>query len=172
MAEPPVQPPQLPQAEGGAPGREAALSQHAKRIGIQDGTSRSALREWLEEVTSAKINSDADWRDIRPRVPRRQRARVFAQPVPADVRPSTVTSPLIRNHPAPAVHFTPAVDAKPSTSNAPDLPQPVSHRYFLRKRNQDPSDPPDTLTARKRQRCAALQLTSFSSSSLQVTRRY
>ena len=54
MAEPPVQPPQLPQAEGGAPGREAALSQHAKRIGIQDGTSRSALRDWLEEVTSAK----------------------------------------------------------------------------------------------------------------------
>ena len=61
---------------------------------------------------------------------------------------------------------------EPSTSNPPDLPQPVSHRYFLRKRNQDPSHPPDTLTARKRQRCAALQLTSFSSSSRQVTRRY
>ena len=131
------------------------------------GPTRSYNRNQLK-----KVNSDADWRDIRPRVPRRQRARVFAQPVPADVRPSTVTSPLIRNHPAPAVHFTPAVDVEPSTSNPPDLPQPVSHRYFLRKRNQDPADPPDTLTARKRQRCAALQLTSFSSSSRQVTRRY
>ena len=35
---------------------EAALANHAKRIGVQDGTSRTALREWLEEVSSAK-----DW---------------------------------------------------------------------------------------------------------------
>ena len=30
------------------------LALHAKRIGIQDGSSRTALRDWLEEITSAK----------------------------------------------------------------------------------------------------------------------
>lgn len=35
---------------------ETNLTQHAKRIGTQDGTSRTALREWLEEVQSAR-----DW---------------------------------------------------------------------------------------------------------------
>ena len=33
---------------------EDRLALHAKRIGIQDGSSRTALREWLEEITSAK----------------------------------------------------------------------------------------------------------------------
>ena len=32
----------------------ASLTDHAKRISVQDGTSRSAPWEWLEEVSSAK----------------------------------------------------------------------------------------------------------------------
>lgn len=35
---------------------ETNFTQHGKRIGTQDGTSRTALRDWLEEVQSAR-----DW---------------------------------------------------------------------------------------------------------------
>ena len=35
---------------------EAALANHAKRIGVNDGMSHTALREWLEVVPSVK-----DW---------------------------------------------------------------------------------------------------------------
>ncbi len=37
----------------GDPSR-SLLDKHAKRIGVQDGTNKTALREWLEEVSSAK----------------------------------------------------------------------------------------------------------------------
>ena len=33
---------------------DAALARHAKRIGIEDGTSHTALREWLDVITPAK----------------------------------------------------------------------------------------------------------------------
>ena len=33
---------------------EAALANHAKRIGVNDGMSHIALREWLEVVPSVK----------------------------------------------------------------------------------------------------------------------
>ena len=36
------------------------LEHHAKRIGVQDGVNKTALREWLEEITSAQEWSGAN----------------------------------------------------------------------------------------------------------------
>lgn len=43
----------VPVAAAGDAGR-AAMDKHAKRIAVQDGTNKTALREWLEEISSAK----------------------------------------------------------------------------------------------------------------------
>ena len=64
-----------------------------------------------------KITDDADWRDVRPRVARRQRAQAFAPPVNDDV---TARQPPAKrqNGTTPAVARTSPPDPQPSTSYA------------------------------------------------------
>ena len=112
-----------------------------------------------------KVTDDPDWRDVRPRVERRQRAQAFPPPAGSDVtaRQMQATQQI---PPTPAVNYTPSPDSQPSTSYAtprndsPDTetePMVIDppHHYHLRRRRAQPGA---TTEDHKQQRCAALCL--------------
>ena len=109
------------------------------------GVIKSYNRNQLKRVTD-----DPDWRNVRPRVARRQRAQAFAQPTGSDVtiqqRQAAKQIP-----PAPALDDTPSPDSQPSTSSAtprndnrntetePMVIDPP-HGYQLRRRRAQPGN--------------------------------
>ena len=109
-----------------------------------------------------KVMDGPDWRDVRPRVARRQRVQVFAQPTGSDVTVQR-TQAAQQIPPAPAPVDTLAPGPQPSTSYAPSrnntqVPgtEPVTsdppHGYNLRRRRAQAEN---NWTGHKKQRCAA-----------------
>ena len=119
------------------------------------GVIKSYNRNQLKKVTAGP-----DWRDVRPRVARRQRAQVFAQPTGSDVTiHQTQAGQQVPR--APTVVDPPSPDAEPSTSCAPPgndnrNSEPMiivpPHGYNLRRRRAQSTD---EATGHKRQRWTA-----------------
>ena len=100
-----------------------------------------------------KVTDDPDWRNVRPRVARRQRVQAFAQPTGGDVTIQQTQAPSPDPQPSTS-YATPRNDNR-NTETEPMVINPPPHGYQLRRRRAQPGN---NTNGHKRQRCAAFYL--------------